>query len=182
MVQRMLWLTATLLGCYAPDPTKIDLVMDSSTPDSAPQADLLATMQDAGPVSQCKVGGGIQLGVAWGCAGAFPAGGALGLCKAGCRLCTSQTGIAGCATAANYYAAEVSGYWFGTMSQETCGGSSVNQLLYGCGMGGRVSTKSCSQFPNVLDVGGASSLRSPDGTLSSASNSDPSHGVLCCCP
>ena len=174
-----------LAGCYQPDPTKIEVVTDgpagspedaSTTADSGPNADL------AMPPSGCTGGGGVRLGAAWGCLGPFTVGNAAGLCRAGCSLCQDATGITACSTTPKFYAGKSSGYYIGSKASETCGASAVNQLLFGCGSAGRGSTKMCGGFAQVTDVGGGSAWTSADGTLSSASNSDPAQGVLCCCP
>ncbi len=200
--------TAALLvaisGCFQPDLAKVTILCPSESPDCpsglvcqvgvcmpAPEADGAATIDlaavdaaggdSATSVEGCRGPGAVYLGPsATGCPGAFAAGGASVLCAVGWAPCTTAAGVdqAACNAAQSFFAGEVPAYWVGTMATETCGGADFNQLLYGCGIGGRIGTEKCGGMPRVRDVAGVWSA--PNGTLAGARNDDPKQGVACC--
>lgn len=101
----------------------------------------------------------------------------------GCRLGNGVriATLAECDSVPQFYAANQSAFWGAFPADELqCLGALSNQLLYGCGSAGRVGTKKCGGLPRVRDVMAGSTWQSTNGTLSAASNSSATEGVLCC--
>lgn len=165
--------SALLLGCFQPDLSKVTIICSSDAPGQCPEgqqclngrcsvADLAvsdASATDGGPdaatsqpdmaVSGCKTALGVPI-----------------------------ADSAACDSVAGFFAGDISAYWMGTMSQETCGTAISNQLFYGCGGAGRAGVKKCGGLPRVIDLG--SGWTSSNGTLANAANTQASQGVLCC--
>lgn len=149
---------------------------DLAATDSGVPADLA---QPAG----CKAGKAIVLGAkVRACQGTFPAGGGSALCAAGYSVCTtlSPSDVAACRNVAAFFVADQPAYFVGSPSNETCGTSLANQVMYGCGQAGLSGARQCGGFPVELALG--STLTSPNGSFTSLMNSDPNQGVLCCLP
>lgn len=197
----------SILGvrCLSPDYSKITVLCPAESPACPPEmvcvsgicqvmsagdgtnnspadfgADFGAT--DMQIVSLCPNGRDEPIGQARGCPGTFTKGKASSQCPLGWSLCQdlSKVDLTLCGTVKSFYASSISGYWSGTMTLETCGGGISNQLFYGCGVLGRLSTIKCGGFPRVIDLVGPWSAT--DGTISSASLTDSAQGVLCCPP
>lgn len=189
-------------ACIVPDYSRITVLCPSESPDCPAGQSCVAGVcvsasdgaAPAGPSdasidfsaadmgSLCPKGKDQIFGQARGCPGAFAAGKAAMQCPSGWAPCssTARVDLAACMQAPGYFASSQSGYWLGTMAQETCGAAIGNQLFYGCGLAGRVSTARCGGMPMVVDVTGPWSAS--DGTLTTAALTDPSQGVLCCPP
>lgn len=197
-------LLLALSGCFQPDLTRVTVLCPSESPNCPtgmvcvggvcmppPEADGAVPVDgevadatggdSASSVMGCRGQGAVYLGPsATGCPGTFTAGGADGLCATGWASCTSAAGVdqMTCNTAGSFFAAEVPAHWVGTVDMEMCVGADFNQLLYGCGIGGRTGTAKCGGLPRVRDMSGAWST--PNGTLAGAKNDDPKQGVMCC--
>lgn len=115
-----------------------------------------------------------------GCPGVFSAGQARSRCATGYVPCSSATSVdtTKCNQEPGFFMADQAAYWAGSMSFETCASALTNQLIYGCGSGGRAGAQMCGGFPKVIDLG--SGVTSANGTLDQAANTNPSYGVLCC--
>ncbi len=137
----------------------------------------------AAPLLGCKGKGAKFVGPkARACPGAFPAGGAAAQCSDGAVPCTKYASVdaAACSGLGSFFVADVPAYYFGSMSNETCGTSLGSQLFYGCGTAGRPGVQKCMGFQRVIDLG--TSLTSSNGSFSQLANQDPAQGVLCCLP
>lgn len=188
-------------GCLSPDYSKITVLCPAESPTCPPEMVCISGIcervsagdgsnnpaADGGTtdmqiVSLCPNGRDVQIGQARGCPGTFMKGKASLQCPVGWSICqgVAKVDLAFCGTVTSFYAATPSGTWFGTQDQEMCIGAAGNQLFYGCGAIGRVSTAKCGGFPRVIDVTGPWSAM--DGTIASATLTDPAQGVLCCPP
>ena len=151
-------------------------IIDLASTDGATPADLA---QPGG----CKAGKAIVVGAkVRACPGTFPAGGGSSLCGTGYSVCTTLTpgDISACRNVAAFFVADQPAYFVGSPSNEICGTSLANQVMYGCGQAGNTGARQCGGFPVEVALG--ASLMSPNGSFSSLANSDPSQGVLCCLP
>lgn len=191
-------------GCYQIDYSKTTVTCTAANPDCPPglscQNEICVQIADAAGSSDagvpsdlktddlatnptlCPGGGDKPIGAARGCPGAFAAGKASQRCPVGWTICKtlSQVDSAICMNISSFYVSSQSGYWTGNMSNETCGAAIGNQLLFGCGSGGRVSKGTCGGMPRVVDVAGPWSAS--DGTVTTAALTDGAQGVLCCPP
>lgn len=161
-----------LVGCFQPNPDLITISCASNEPGQCPEG------------QSCVMGVCSQPDMAMALTDASDAATDAGLADMSAPPgCKNPGGLAvpdatACSTLAGFFAADQPAYWSGMMSQETCGTSLVNQVLYGCGAAGRAGVKLCGSFPKVIDLG--TSWSSFNGTLAQAANSNPAHGVLCC--
>lgn len=160
-------------------------VVDGS--DDMTMPDLAAT--DAGGPADlarpggCKAGNAIVVGAkVRACQGTFAAGGGSALCGTGYSVCTTLAAgdIAACRNLSAFFVADQPAYFVGSPSNETCGTSLANQVIYGCGQAGSSGARQCGGFPVELALG--ASLMSPNGSFASLANNDPNQGVLCCLP
>lgn len=193
-------------SCFNPDLSKVTIVCPSGLSSDCPAgqvcqqgtcsvaADLSASLADLagdlaggkdGPaaLAGCKQGGARAVGAkARACPGAFPTGGAAGQCSDGAVPCATYASVdaAACGALAGFFVADVPAYFFGSQSNETCGTSVANQMLYGCGTAGRAGVQRCMGFLRAIDLGAG--FASSNGTLAQLGNQDPANGVLCCLP
>lgn len=201
-MQRSLVLLFAVASCFNPDLTNVPILCSAEPPMCPegrscvggrcvePGADLgaadgaAADMPGAAPdmsVPGCASGQGFMLSArAAACPGTFQMGGARKLCANGWVPCTmaAMVNLTTCATLDGWFAADQPAYWNGTQDQETCGTAIFNQLLYGCGKGGRAGYRKCGGFTNVLDISGGWSTT--NGTLDKTANNNPKDGLLCC--
>lgn len=164
-------------GLCTPDVGGSDMTMaDLTTTDGGGPGDLA---QPGG----CKAGTAIVIGAkVRACQGTFGAGGASSLCGAGYSACLalSPSDTAACRNVPGFFVADQTAYFVGSPSNETCGNSLANQLIYGCGQTGTTGARQCGGFPVEVALG--TSLKSPNGSFASLTNTDPNQGVLCCLP
>lgn len=195
-------------GCFNPDLSQVTLLCDPTQPECPegqtcidnrcvpPGADLAASDTDGGagggdlglPTgSGCADGSRTAVGVAYACAGGFSAGKARPLCASGWRVCTKAAGIdqTACGKLSGFFFADVPASYQGNPGNESCNGSSSNQLWYGCGSrqtGVRMGARGCQGFINLLECRNATGVTCSSGNLSldTTADSASTDGVLCC--